>query len=229
MDAKARRGIAHRLPSAVVATAWALVVFAPVLLLVAESAARALADPGLLALALPSGRRLGLLVNTVGLSGAVALSVVAVGVLAGSVLWEWDSGPLSRVRWLPLALVPLPPYIHARTHPDKPAYIMAQSGQMVTYKELDDRSNQCARLFRSLGLAPGDCIALCMENHPRFLEICWAAQRSGLYYSAISSRLTASEVGYIVDDCGAKVFISSKAASSISPRGCSPSPTAGRR
>ena len=103
------------------------------------------------------------------------------------------------------------PGVHAKTTPDKPAYIMAQSGQMVTYKELDDRSNQCARLFRSLGLAPGDCIALCMENHPRFLEICWAAQRAGLYYSAISSRLTAAEVEYIVDDCGAKAFISSKA------------------
>ena len=101
------------LPSAVAAAAWVLVVFAPVLLLVAESAAQALADPGLLALALPSGRRLGLLVNTVGLSGAVALSVVAVGALAGSVLWEWGSGPLSRARWLPLALAPLPPYIHA--------------------------------------------------------------------------------------------------------------------
>jgi acyl-CoA synthetase (AMP-forming)/AMP-acid ligase II len=103
------------------------------------------------------------------------------------------------------------PAVHAKATPDKPAYIMAQSGEIVTFKELDDRSNQCAQLFRSLGLAPGDCIALYMENHPRFLEICWAAQRSGLYYSAISSRLTASEAEYIIDDCGAKVFITSMA------------------
>ena len=103
------------------------------------------------------------------------------------------------------------PAVHARERPDKPAYIMARSGQVVTYKELDDRSNQCAQLLRSLGLVPGDCIAFCMENHPRFLEICWAAQRSGLYYSAISSRLTAPEAEYIIDDCGAKVFITSKA------------------
>jgi acyl-CoA synthetase (AMP-forming)/AMP-acid ligase II len=107
------------------------------------------------------------------------------------------------------------PAVHAKTNPDKPAYIMARSGEIVTYKELDDRSNQCAQLFRSLGLAPGDCVALYMENHPRFLEICWAAQRSGLYYSAISSRLTASEAEYIIDDCGAKVFISSKAKSDV--------------
>ena len=56
------------------------------------------------------------------------------------------------------------PAVHAKATPDKPAYIMARSGQIVTYRELDDRSNQCAQLFRSLGLAPGDCIALCMEN-----------------------------------------------------------------
>ena len=45
---------------------------------------------------------------------------------------------------------------------------------------------------------------------PRFFEICWGAQRSGLIYTAISSRLTAAEVDYIVGDCGAKLFITSK-------------------
>ena len=44
---------------------------------------------------------------------------------------------------------------------------------------------------------------------PRFFEICWGAQRSGLIYTAISSRLTAAEVDYIVNDCGAKLFVTS--------------------
>jgi len=101
------------------------------------------------------------------------------------------------------------PAPHAQATPDKPAYIMAGSVEVVTYRQLDARSNQCAQLFRSLGLVPGDGIALCMENHPRFLEIAWAAQRSGLYYTAISSRLTATEVDYIIKDCGARVFITS--------------------
>ncbi len=46
-----------------------------------------------------------------------------------------------------------------------------------------------------------------MENPLAFMEICWAAQRCGLYYTAISRYLTADEIAYIVKDCGARVVI----------------------
>ncbi|MCP5059937.1 MAG: AMP-binding protein [bacterium] len=103
------------------------------------------------------------------------------------------------------------PAIHAEKNPDKPAFIMAGSGRVVTYKELDERSNQGAQLFQKLGLQHGDHIAFCMENNEEFFPLAWAAQRSGLYYTAISSQLTAPEVAYIIEDCNAKVFITSQA------------------
>ena len=103
------------------------------------------------------------------------------------------------------------PFHHAKANPDKVAIVMAGSGETTTYRQLDERSNQGAQLFRSLGLKRGDSIALFLENHPRYFEICWAAQRAGLYYTCISSALTAGEVEYIVRDCGAKLFITSKA------------------
>lgn len=84
---------------------------------------------------------------------------------------------------------------------------MAGAGETVTYRELEERSNQGAHLFRSLGLRAGDVIAILMDNNARYFEIAWAAQRSGLYYTCISSKLTAGEVEYIVRDCGAKVLI----------------------
>jgi long-chain acyl-CoA synthetase len=99
------------------------------------------------------------------------------------------------------------PGIHAAKNPEKPAYIFAASGETVTYGDLEARSNQGAQLFRSLGLAVGDHIAIMMENHPAFFALCWAAQRAGLYYTAISYRLQEEEVAYIVEDCEAKVFI----------------------
>jgi len=101
------------------------------------------------------------------------------------------------------------PVIHAADVPDKPAIVMARTGETITYQEMEGRSNQGAQLFRKLGLKVGDGVAIFMENNARFLDICWAAQRAGLYYTCISSRLTATEVEYIVKDCGAKAFISS--------------------
>ena len=99
------------------------------------------------------------------------------------------------------------PHHHAKTNPDKPAYIMAGSGEVVTYGQLEARSNQIAHALRGAGCKPGDTIALFAENSPRFFEVCWGAQRAGLYYVAISSRLTAPEVEYILSDSGAKLFI----------------------
>jgi long-chain acyl-CoA synthetase len=101
------------------------------------------------------------------------------------------------------------PATHAKTDPDRAAYIMASAGETVTYRQLDERSNQGAHLFRSLGLKTGDVIAILMDNHPRYFEIAWAAQRSGLYYTCISSKLSASEIKYIMGDSEAQVLIAS--------------------
>jgi long-chain acyl-CoA synthetase len=57
-----------------------------------------------------------------------------------------------------------------------------------------------------------------MENRLDFMEICWAAQRAGLYYTAISRYLTQDEIAYIVKDCGARVVITSeKCADVVAP------------
>ena len=87
---------------------------------------------------------------------------------------------------------------------------MGATGDVITYRELDERSNRLAQLFRARGLAPGDAVAIFMENNERFMEIAWAAQRSGLYWTTVNSHLTAPEVEYIVNDCEARVFLSSK-------------------
>ena len=101
------------------------------------------------------------------------------------------------------------PGTHAEAKPDHPAIVMAASGEIVTYGELDAMANRLSHWFRSLGLAPGDHVAFCMENCPEYLAIAWGAHYAGLYYTAISSRLTADEMTYIVNDCGAQAFITS--------------------
>jgi long-chain acyl-CoA synthetase len=107
------------------------------------------------------------------------------------------------------------PKVHAAANPDKPAYIMSGSGEVVTYGQLEARSNQIAQLFRSLGLKADDAVAFFIDNHPRYYELLWAAQRSGLRFTCLSSKLTAGEVEYIVKDCEAKVFVTSHALQDI--------------
>ena len=68
---------------------------------------------------------------------------------------------------------PMIPGVHLAEHGDKPAIIMANSGFTQTYRELDAAANRLSRLLRSAGLNPGDHIAICMENHDRYLEIIW--------------------------------------------------------
>jgi len=103
----------------------------------------------------------------------------------------------------------------AREKPDAVAYVMAASGESVTCKELDDRSNQCAQLFWAAGLRFGDHIAVLMDNNARYLEVCWAAQRMGLYYTCINWHFTADEAAYIIDDCDAQVLVVSDATRAV--------------
>jgi len=96
---------------------------------------------------------------------------------------------------------------HAQERPEQAAYVMASTGEAVTYRELNDRSNQLAQCFFAAGLRFGDHIAVFMENRPEFFEVCWAAQRSGLFYTCINWHFNADETAYILDDCDAQVLV----------------------
>ena len=99
------------------------------------------------------------------------------------------------------------PAVHASSTPDKLAVLMARSGATLTYRELEDESNRYAQLFRSIGLKPGDHIAFVLENRPELFAVAWAAQRAGLYYTAVSTRLTPAELEYIVNDSEAQALV----------------------
>jgi fatty-acyl-CoA synthase len=98
---------------------------------------------------------------------------------------------------------------YAERTPDTPAIVMGLTGDTVTYAQLEERSVRFARALRSLGVGIGDHVAILMENNRPYLEVAWAAQRSGLYYTAINTHLRAGEVQYILDDCGAIALITS--------------------
>ncbi|MBN8843049.1 MAG: acyl-CoA synthetase [Sphingomonadales bacterium] len=99
------------------------------------------------------------------------------------------------------------PSTYASTTPDKPAIIVAETGETISYAELDAASNRAAQLFRAHGLQHEDVVAFMLENTPHYYGLTWGAQRAGLRYVCISSRLTQDETDYILENSGAKILI----------------------
>jgi fatty-acyl-CoA synthase len=103
------------------------------------------------------------------------------------------------------------PGTHAAVTPDKPAVVLADTGRTLSYADLEERSIRLARVFADAGLRRGDHVAILADNAVEVFEFYWAALRSGLYLTAVNNHLAAPEVGYIVDDCGARVLVVSAA------------------
>ncbi len=99
------------------------------------------------------------------------------------------------------------PFVHAATSPDKPAIIVAETGAITTYGALEAGSNRAAHYFRSRGLQQGEAVAIMVDNDPLFYDLVWGAQRAGLYFVCVSTRLTADETDYILENSGAKLFV----------------------
>jgi len=99
---------------------------------------------------------------------------------------------------------------YATAHPDRPAFIMAGSGETVSYRQFEERANRLAHLLRAQGLERLDHYAIFMENNARYLEACAAGERTGLYYTCVNSYLLADELAYILNNSESKLLITSR-------------------
>jgi long-chain acyl-CoA synthetase len=104
---------------------------------------------------------------------------------------------------------------YATETPDRPAYILGASGEVVTYRELDCRSNQIAHLLRLAGVQRGDHIAMMMKNCREFLQVAQGALRAGVIFTPISTHLKQDETAYIITNCKAKLFIASASLATV--------------
>jgi long-chain acyl-CoA synthetase len=102
-----------------------------------------------------------------------------------------------------------------KTHPERAAFIMASTGESVTYAELEARSNQLAHLLRQNGLKRLDHFSMFMENNNRFLEACAAGERAGLYYTCVNSYLKADELAYILNNSESTALVTSRSRQAV--------------
>ncbi|MAW54977.1 MAG: acyl-CoA synthetase [Rhodospirillaceae bacterium] len=104
---------------------------------------------------------------------------------------------------------------YAAETPEKPAAVNAVTGEVLTYRRLNEDSIRLARYLRSVGLKRGDALAINLENRLEFFVATWAALRSGLYLVTVNQFLPSHDVAYIVADCGAKALITSERLSKV--------------
>jgi long-chain acyl-CoA synthetase len=110
------------------------------------------------------------------------------------------------------------PGVQAKIRPQQPAFVMAQSGEVVRYAELERRSNRLAHFLRAAGLRRLDHYAIFMENNAHYVECCSAGERAGLYYTCVNSYLTSEELAYILDNSESKILITSTAKRGVALR-----------
>ncbi len=96
----------------------------------------------------------------------------------------------------------------ARLTPERTALVYAPSGERLSYRELDGRAAACARAWLdSVGLQPGERVAILANNRVEFLEAFFAAAKSGVVLVPLGTKLTPSELEYILRDAGVKAVL----------------------
>lgn len=91
----------------------------------------------------------------------------------------------------------------ARVAPARSA-ILSGAECHATYGQWAARSAGLAQRFREAGLVPGDRVLLFMRNHPRYLEVMWAAWWAGLVVVPVNAKLHAKEAEWIIDNAQAR-------------------------
>ncbi|WP_233575773.1 AMP-binding protein [Noviherbaspirillum saxi] len=102
---------------------------------------------------------------------------------------------------------PLHEYLrqHARTQPDKPAYIWY--GNTLSYAELDRLSDRFAARLHGLGVKQGDRVVLFLQNCPQYAIAHFGIQKLGAIVSPCSPLFKKHELEYQVGDLGAEVIV----------------------
>lgn len=99
------------------------------------------------------------------------------------------------------------PGAHAILTPDKPAVVVAETGVVTTYRQLESRSVQFARWLIQAGLEVGDRVSVVAVNDPIVFELYWAVIRSGMYFTAVNVNGTVDEIAHVVNDSGARILV----------------------
>jgi len=96
----------------------------------------------------------------------------------------------------------------ARLSPEKTALVFVPTGDRLTYRELDRRAERAAALLGGrLGLAKGDRVGLLAHNRVEYVDLFFAAAKTGIVLVPLGTRLTAHELAFIAGDAGLSALV----------------------
>ncbi|MEA2981451.1 MAG: hypothetical protein QOF09_3274, partial [Alphaproteobacteria bacterium] len=95
-----------------------------------------------------------------------------------------------------------------RDDPQRPALGIGPR-QLRTYGETAARVARLAGALQGFGLAPGDRVAIAARNSPDYLEALYAIWHAGLAAVPANAKLHGAELGYILEQSGARVCFAS--------------------
>jgi acyl-CoA synthetase (AMP-forming)/AMP-acid ligase II len=88
------------------------------------------------------------------------------------------------------------PRKHARLDPDFECLVFEE--HRFTWKQLDERVDRLVGGLISLGIKPGDHVAILAQNSHRFVEFYYACSRGGFVAVPLNWRLSDKELKYII-------------------------------
>ncbi|MBI2877014.1 MAG: acyl--CoA ligase [Candidatus Tectomicrobia bacterium] len=97
---------------------------------------------------------------------------------------------------------------HARRYPHKTAVIFEEKG--LTYQQFNGRVDRLAQSLLSLGVSPGDKIALLALNCPEVLEVYLASAKVGAVAVPLNGEIKDEEIRYILDHSDSRVLVLGK-------------------
>ncbi|MBW2146580.1 MAG: long-chain-fatty-acid--CoA ligase [Deltaproteobacteria bacterium] len=97
---------------------------------------------------------------------------------------------------------------NAGIRPDKVA--VKCKGLSLTFEDLNNRTNRLSNSLLKMGLGKGDRVAVLSRNCSQYVELYWAIAKAGLIIVPINFRLIGKEISFLVNDSGAKAFVSGK-------------------
>ena len=80
-------------------------------------------------------------------------------------------------------------------------------GRAITFAEIDQEASRIAQRLLAAGVKPGERIAYLAKNQPDFFTFLFGAAKARATLAPINFRLAAPEIGFIVADSGARIFV----------------------